>query len=231
MFSSIKLLCYLLLCNKLPPNLAAWNSKHLFSLTASQGQEAGSCLSGEGLQAESLRLQSGCWQQRPYSRAWLEPDNPVLSSPRASAPRWLLSRGFPSTPGTSSQVAWTHSWHSSWFLPEWVIWGRRESQNGRRRFLSVLWEMLSRQFCPGHWFPSPSPVRQGGAYTVRELGGAGDRGGRRGGSWPQMYITCMHFSWKRGVKLIVRERITYVRFLYAPCTCHMKGFQWIFMDM
>ena len=37
---------YLLLCNKLPPNLAAWNNKRLFSLTASQGQEAGSCLSG-----------------------------------------------------------------------------------------------------------------------------------------------------------------------------------------
>lgn len=35
--------------------------------------------------------------------------------------------------------------------------------------------MLSRQFCRGHWFPSPSPVRQGGAYAARELGGAGER--------------------------------------------------------
>ena len=37
-----------MLCNKLPPNLAACNNKHLFSLTASQGQEAGSCLRGRG---------------------------------------------------------------------------------------------------------------------------------------------------------------------------------------
>lgn len=92
---------YLLLCNKLPPNLAAENNKCLLTDTIPEDEESGVAYLGDSGSGILMRLPSSCWLglsssqggwrvglQAPSHGYWQE----------ASVSRQVLARGLCSLP-------------------------------------------------------------------------------------------------------------------------------------